>query len=108
MCNAGETFEELLQNIYEAVEGCLEWILIPRKIQARYLKLRYENRFRQRFLQTTCKKGWVLARINGSHHVYTKQGTVYRISVPVHKNKDLKTGLLRSLMKITEITEQEL
>ncbi|MGQ0740665.1 MAG: type II toxin-antitoxin system HicA family toxin [Bacteroidota bacterium] len=54
------------------------------------------------------KKGWVLARINGSHHVYTKQGTVYRISVPVHKNKDLKAGLLRSLMKIAGISEQEL
>jgi predicted RNA binding protein YcfA (HicA-like mRNA interferase family) len=33
------------------------------------------------------KKGWVLARINGSHHVYTKQSTIFRISVPVHKNK---------------------
>jgi predicted RNA binding protein YcfA (HicA-like mRNA interferase family) len=54
------------------------------------------------------KKGWVLARINGSHHIYTKQGTVYRVSVPVHKNKDLKLGLLRSLMKIAEINENEL
>jgi predicted RNA binding protein YcfA (HicA-like mRNA interferase family) len=54
------------------------------------------------------RKGWVLARINGSHHIYTKQGTVYRISVPVHKNKDLKMGLLKSLMKTAEISENEL
>lgn len=53
-------------------------------------------------------KGWVLARINGSHHIYTKQGSVFRISVPVHKNEDLKKGLLRSLMKIAEISENEL
>lgn len=54
------------------------------------------------------QKGWVLARINGSHHIYTKSGTIFRISVPVHKNKDLKTGLLRSLMKIADISESEL
>ena len=54
------------------------------------------------------KKGWALARINGSHHIYTIQGTVYRISVPVHKNKDLKTGLVKSLMKIAGINEDEL
>lgn len=54
------------------------------------------------------KKGWKLARINGSHHIYTKEGTIYRISVPVHKNKDLKLGLLKSLMKIAGIDENEL
>lgn len=54
------------------------------------------------------KKGWVLARINGSHHIYTKEHTVFRISVPVHKNKELKTGLLKSLMKIADINESEL
>lgn len=54
------------------------------------------------------KKGWILSRIKGSHYIYTKPGTIYRISVPVHKNKDLKTGLLKSLMKIADITEDEL
>ncbi len=54
------------------------------------------------------KKGWELARINGSHHIYTKKGTVYRISVPVHKNDSLKIGLLKSLMKIAEIKDDEL
>lgn len=54
------------------------------------------------------KRGWVLARINGSHHIYVKAGTIFRISVPVHKNKDLKTGLLKSLMKIADISESEL
>ena len=54
------------------------------------------------------KKGWVLARINGSHHIFTKKDTVYRISVPVHKNTDLKIGLLKSLMKIAGISEDEL
>lgn len=54
------------------------------------------------------KKGWILARINGSHHIYTKVGTIFRMSVPVHKNKELKIGLLKSLMKIADISEKEL
>ncbi len=54
------------------------------------------------------KRGWQLARVNGSHHIYIKIETVYRISVPVHKNDALKIGLLKSLMKLASITEDEL
>lgn len=54
------------------------------------------------------RKGWELARINRIHHIYIKQGTTYRISVPVHKNQDLKIGLLKSIMKIAEIEERDL
>ncbi len=54
------------------------------------------------------KKNWQLARINGSHHIYTKKESVYRISVPVHKNNSLKIGLLKSLMNLASITEAEL
>jgi len=53
-------------------------------------------------------KGWELKRVNGSHHIYTKAGNPARISVPVHKNTDLKIGLLRHLMKIADIKEEEL
>lgn len=37
-----------------------------------------------------------------------KAGRKERISVPVHGNKDLKVGLLRAIMKIAEIEENEL
>lgn len=52
--------------------------------------------------------GWNLARIRGSHHIYTKQGTDIRISVPVHRNATLKRGLQRHLMKLASIEEREL
>lgn len=42
---------------------------------------------------------WVLVRINGSHHVYTKEGVDARIVVPVHGNKEIKTGLLKAILK---------
>jgi len=54
------------------------------------------------------KKGWQRARTTGSHHIYIKKGSIVRLSVPVHGNKDIKTGLLRALMKMAEIKEIEL
>ncbi len=53
-------------------------------------------------------KGWQLKKIHGSHHVYMTEGRKERISVPVHGNKDLKIGLLRSVMKIADIEEGDL
>ena len=43
---------------------------------------------------------WHLARVNGSHHIYLKEGQIERISLPIHGNEDLKIGLLNHLMKI--------
>lgn len=60
------------------------------------------------FCKLLKKKGWQLARSNGSHHIDVKEGTISRISVPVHKNKEMKIGLLKSLMKIASINENEL
>lgn len=53
-------------------------------------------------------KGWVLKRINGSHHIYCKTGNPARITVPIHGNESLKIGLLRHLMKVAGIEESEL
>ena len=53
-------------------------------------------------------RGWILQRVNGSHHIYSKTGNITRISVPVHGNSSLKIGLLRHFMKVAEIDESEL
>jgi predicted RNA binding protein YcfA (HicA-like mRNA interferase family) len=47
--------------------------------------------------------GWDLLRIQGSHHIYGKVGNPARISVPIHRNQDLKIGLLRNLLKTAEL-----
>lgn len=54
------------------------------------------------------RAGWTLVRINGSHHILTKAGFRERISVPVHGNRPVKLGLLRSIMKIAGLTEDDL
>jgi len=54
------------------------------------------------------RRGWILQRVNGSHHIYSKEGNPARISLPVHRNLPLKVGLQKHLMKIAEILESEL
>ncbi|MGL5793479.1 MAG: type II toxin-antitoxin system HicA family toxin [Waterburya sp.] len=54
------------------------------------------------------RKGWVLRKVTGSHHIYAKTGVDKILSIPVHKNKDLKIGTLKALMKIAELTEDDI
>lgn len=53
-------------------------------------------------------KGWRLARVNGSHHIYTMEGRFERVVIPIHSNQNLKIGLQKSLMKIIPVSEEEL
>jgi predicted RNA binding protein YcfA (HicA-like mRNA interferase family) len=59
------------------------------------------------FARLVERRGWQLLRVNGSHHIYGKAGSVVRLSIPIHGNKALKTGLLRHLLKMAEIDESE-
>jgi predicted RNA binding protein YcfA (HicA-like mRNA interferase family) len=52
--------------------------------------------------------GWSLLRVSGSHHIYGKTGSVVRLSIPIHGNKPLKTGLLRHLARLAELSEDDL
>ena len=55
------------------------------------------------------KHGWELKRVTGSHHIiYAKSGNPARISVPIHGNAALKIGLLKNLLKLSAISEDDL
>jgi predicted RNA binding protein YcfA (HicA-like mRNA interferase family) len=54
------------------------------------------------------RHGWTLLRIQGSHFIYGKPNIPTRITLPVHKNQTLKVGLLKSLMRIAELSENDL
>ena len=60
------------------------------------------------FARLVERRGWQLLRVNGSHHIYGKDGSVVRLSIPIHGNKPLKRGLLRHLTKIAELSDQDL
>lgn len=54
------------------------------------------------------RRGWTLLRIRGSHHIYGKEGSVVRLSVPMRGDSPLKTGLLLHLMKMAGLSEEDL
>ena len=60
------------------------------------------------FAKLLHRKGWKLARIKGSHHIYAFPGRPARISLPIHGSHSLKIGMLRHFMKIAGIEENEL
>jgi predicted RNA binding protein YcfA (HicA-like mRNA interferase family) len=54
------------------------------------------------------RQGWRLLRIAGSHHIYGKEGSIVRLSIPIHSNKPLKTGLLRHLLALAGMNERDI
>jgi predicted RNA binding protein YcfA (HicA-like mRNA interferase family) len=60
------------------------------------------------FAKILKRHGWALLRVNGSHHIYGKAGSEVRISLPIHSNQAIKTGLLRHFLKVAGLTEKDL
>lgn len=62
--------------------------------------------------KTLCKiiegKGWELKRVTGSHHIYNRKGDDVILSIPVHGNRDLPVGTLKSIMKDAGLIETDL
>jgi predicted RNA binding protein YcfA (HicA-like mRNA interferase family) len=54
------------------------------------------------------QRGWTLARIKGSHHIYRDAATGRRVVVPVHGNHDLKPGTQRGIMRDAGLTDADL
>jgi predicted RNA binding protein YcfA (HicA-like mRNA interferase family) len=54
------------------------------------------------------RRGWELLRIHGSHHIYGREGSVVRLSVPIHGNQPLKVGLLKHLLKLAGVSDSDL
>jgi len=54
------------------------------------------------------RNGWNLLRVQGSHHIYGKTGSEIRLSVPVHKNQTLKSGLQLHLIKMAGLRPEDL
>lgn len=60
------------------------------------------------FAKLLKRNGWQLLRIQGSHHIYGKSGSDVRLSIPVHKNQNLKIGLQKHLMKLANLSDSDL
>ncbi len=62
----------------------------------------------KRFCKVIERKGWVLKRVSGSHYIYEKIGVAQILSIPVHRDQDLKIGTLKALMKVAQLSEEDL
>jgi predicted RNA binding protein YcfA (HicA-like mRNA interferase family) len=47
------------------------------------------------------KEGWTVLRISGSHHRLGKGNA--RVTVPVHGNRDVGSGLLKAIIRQTGV-----
>ena len=56
-------------------------------------------------VQALERAGWEVARQRGSHVVLTWPGSIYTLSVPLHR--ELGPGLLRSLLRKAELSVEE-
>lgn len=56
----------------------------------------------KQLLKLYLEQGWLLDRVNGSHHILKKGDNT--AVVPVHGNRDLAKGLERALLK--QLNEQ--
>ncbi|MDP1759702.1 MAG: type II toxin-antitoxin system HicA family toxin [Thermodesulfovibrionales bacterium] len=53
------------------------------------------------------RAGWRSEGQRGSHVKLTKEGSPYVLSIPVHKGKPIKQGLLRAQIKKAGLTVEE-
>lgn len=60
------------------------------------------------FCKVLQEHGWKLKRIRGSHHIFAQPGNPKILTVPVHGNRALKIGTLRSLLRDSELAENDL
>ncbi|HQU55840.1 MAG: type II toxin-antitoxin system HicA family toxin [Chitinophagaceae bacterium] len=62
----------------------------------------------KRIIQLLKKKGYVLKRTSGSHHIYYHSELKKTIVVPVHGNKNIPKGTFMSILKQADIGKEEI
>ena len=54
------------------------------------------------------RNGWILKRVAGSHHVYSKIGIQAILSIPVHGNRNLPVGTLKGILRDAGLTAEDI
>lgn len=61
----------------------------------------------QKLIKILLKQGFVLNRINGSHHILIHKEKRLTVSIPVHKGKTLGKGITLAVIKDAGLTIEE-
>ena len=63
----------------------------------------------KRVVQALTRAGFYVERVVGSHHILVFRGDLSRsVSVPVHGNREMKRGTLRSILRQTGLSSDQL
>lgn len=68
--------------------------------------MRLPNLNPEKVIKVIKKKGFLLDRVKGSHHIYVHPETRQRVVIPVHK-KDLPKGTLMEILKQAGINRDD-
>ena len=61
----------------------------------------------ERVVKAFIKAGWTLQKTKSSHAKLTKEGSATILSIPIHKGKPIKRGLLQDQVKKAGMTMEE-
>jgi len=61
----------------------------------------------ERHIKAFERAGWRIARVAGSHYILTKEGVDFQLSIPYHRGRIVKIGLLRGLIRDASLTNDE-
>jgi predicted RNA binding protein YcfA (HicA-like mRNA interferase family) len=58
-----------------------------------------DNRNGKEIITRLKKEGWILVRVNGSHHIMRKESALRDVPIPLQGSKDLGMGVIKSIEK---------
>lgn len=61
----------------------------------------------EKLVKILFKKGFLLDRVSGSHHILVQVDKKITVSVPIHKGKTLGKGITHAIIKDADITPEE-
>ncbi|MCL6093239.1 MAG: type II toxin-antitoxin system HicA family toxin [Actinobacteria bacterium] len=61
----------------------------------------------QRVVKAFERAGWTIKGQRGSHVILSKEGSLVVLSIPIHKGKPIKRGLLENQIKKAGLTVEE-
>jgi predicted RNA binding protein YcfA (HicA-like mRNA interferase family) len=66
------------------------------------------NQSPQHLIKILERNGYLLKRVAGSHHIFYHPQLKKTVVVPVHGNRDIPNGTLRSIIKQAGISKDEI
>lgn len=61
----------------------------------------------QKLIKILLKKGFILNRVSGSHHILVHKEKHLTVSIPVHKGKTLGKGITLAIIKHADLSIEE-